>query len=59
MLCHASAAPSSDEIAHPGPDVQPAGPHRREVGFGSWEQILYGKSDGWRATRVLVKVIGE
>lgn len=27
--------------------------------FGRWEQIFYGEFDGKRATRVLVKIIGE
>ena len=27
--------------------------------FGTWEQIFYGKFDGRRAKRVLVKIIGE
>ena len=27
--------------------------------FGPWEQIFYGEFDGYRAKRVLVKIIGE
>ncbi len=27
--------------------------------FGTWEQIFYGKFDGRRWKRVLVKIIGE
>jgi hypothetical protein len=27
--------------------------------FGTWEQIFYGKFDGRRRKRVLVKIIGE
>jgi secondary thiamine-phosphate synthase enzyme len=27
--------------------------------FGPWEQIFYGKFDGRRKKRVLVKIIGE
>jgi secondary thiamine-phosphate synthase enzyme len=30
-----------------------------QLDFGPWEQIFYGEFDGWRAKRVLVKVIGE
>jgi len=30
-----------------------------KLDFGSWEQIFYGKFDGQRNRRVLVKVIGK
>ena len=30
-----------------------------ELDFGPWEQIFYGKFDGKRKKRVLVKIIGE
>ena len=30
-----------------------------KLDFGPWEQILYGKCDGRRKKRVLVKIIGE
>jgi secondary thiamine-phosphate synthase enzyme len=30
-----------------------------KLDFGPWEQIFYGEFDGWRAKRVLIKVIGE
>jgi secondary thiamine-phosphate synthase enzyme len=30
-----------------------------KLDFGPWEQIFYGKFDGHRSKRVLVKVIGE
>ena len=30
-----------------------------KLDFGPWEQIFYGEFDGHRATRVLVKVVGE
>lgn len=30
-----------------------------KLDFGPWEQIFYGEFDGYRAKRVLVKIIGE
>ena len=30
-----------------------------KLDFGPWEQIFYGEFDGFRAKRVLVKIIGE
>jgi thiamine phosphate synthase YjbQ (UPF0047 family) len=29
------------------------------LGFGPWEQMFYGESDGGRQKRLLVKIIGE
>jgi secondary thiamine-phosphate synthase enzyme len=30
-----------------------------QLDFGPWEQIFYGKFDGRRRKRVLIKIIGE
>ena len=30
-----------------------------KLDFGPWDQIYYGEFDGYRAKRVLVKIIGE
>jgi thiamine phosphate synthase YjbQ (UPF0047 family) len=30
-----------------------------ELDFGPWERVFYGKFDGRRKKRVLVKIIGE
>ena len=32
---------------------------KHKLDFGPWEQVFYGKFDGNRPKRVLVKVIGE